>query len=554
MKLPTCLAAALLTLTLFPDASALENKDIDASIAELRQTAETLLAGEAGLMVRTAAKGDPQEDDWSEPRALSRERSLEFVYHQLAGLEYQKALDTGRLPDGEHQKALTSLEDAIRSEKTLFDDAEAVSIDPAQLESASWWGLASAYADRLQMRRYEFRTPTVSPAVRGGRKLDKSLDENISKLDDRAVSVSRDIDSAADPEEKARLLLESARIYERMASAAASAAKPAAKAEGSPTSKEPEREVAALELEDPAPPIVELTPREIYQRAGPAVVLIICRGAGRDGELGTGSVIDERGHVLTNAHVVISDSTGRPFKDIRVYFKPAKLTGDPKKDLSDPVTARVVKSDRDLDLALLELSKIPSLKAALPIDDADDVQPGDPVVAIGHPEQGGLWTLTSGVVSTVVADHGGVPGKHVFQTDASINRGNSGGPLINLRGSMIGVNTSMARRAADGIAITAVNFSLKSSVVKTWLSDARVDIPEAPAETPPQPAAKPMPMPAPGSRPAARPASPAESEPRMLTPARPYKRDMLIEGMTEMEDMMEDMRRMLDRRRRRPRR
>jgi serine protease Do len=92
-----------------------------------------------------------------------------------------------------------------------------------------------------------------------------------------------------------------------------------------------------------------------------------------------------------------------------------------------------------------------------------------PVVAIGHPETAGLWTMTTGIVSSVVKDFQGVKGKDIFQTEASINRGNSGGPLLNQFGQMVGINTSISRRAADGLAITGINFSLKSSVPVQWL-------------------------------------------------------------------------------------
>jgi serine protease Do len=77
--------------------------------------------------------------------------------------------------------------------------------------------------------------------------------------------------------------------------------------------------------------------------------------------------------------------------------------------------------------------------------------------------------MTTGVVSSVVKDFQGVKGKDVFQTEASINRGNSGGPLLNAYGQMVGINTSISRRAADGLAITSINFSLKSSVPVEWL-------------------------------------------------------------------------------------
>ena len=105
----------------------------------------------------------------------------------------------------------------------------------------------------------------------------------------------------------------------------------------------------------------------------------------------------------------------------------------------------------------------------MPIGNPDSVSVGDPVVAIGHPEQGGLWTLTTGTISTQIQNFDRIKGKNVFQTEASFNRGNSGGPLIDQSGNMVGINTMIARKAKDGMAITAVNFSLKSQVAMDWL-------------------------------------------------------------------------------------
>ena len=66
---------------------------------------------------------------------------------------------------------------------------------------------------------------------------------------------------------------------------------------------------------------------------------------------------------------------------------------------------------------------------------------------IGHPENGGLWTLTSGRVGSKIRNFQKIQGKHLFQAEASINHGNSGGPLLNLHGQMIGVVSSMYRTA-----------------------------------------------------------------------------------------------------------
>jgi serine protease Do len=96
------------------------------------------------------------------------------------------------------------------------------------------------------------------------------------------------------------------------------------------------------------------------------------------------------------------------------------------------------------------------------------------VVAIGHQEQGGLWTLTTGVISAEVDNFNCVKGKQVFHTETGLNRGNSGGPLLDGEGWMIGVNTAIARVASDGLPITSIGFSLKSSVARPWLREQGV--------------------------------------------------------------------------------
>ncbi|MBI3551047.1 MAG: trypsin-like peptidase domain-containing protein [Elusimicrobia bacterium] len=311
---------------------------------------------------------------------------------------------------------------------------------------------------------------------------------------------------------------------------------------------------SAMPGPDTAP---DFSPRQIYAKAARSVVLILCAESGGTGELGSGSVIDSAGHVLTNAHVVIRDSTGQPWPTIRVYLKPPKMTGDPKQDLANPIGGKVVSFDRGLDLALVELDDAPKV-APLALGDPDDVVVGDHVAAIGHPEQGGLWTLTTGVVSTLVANVGGVKGKNVFQTDASINRGNSGGPLLNANGDIIGVNTLMSRKAADGLAITAVNFSVKADVAKNWIAKAGMSMDYAkPADSAPAKtmvAAAPKPVPAPPApakvepaqmggevQPGPKPAVKAEQR-QMVTESKPFNKEKLIEEeMKEMEDLEEEM-------------
>jgi serine protease Do len=299
------------------------------------------------------------------------------------------------------------------------------------------------------------------------------------------------------------------------------------------------------------------SPRWIYKKDAPAVVLIMALDASGSGELGTGSIVNADGSVITNAHVIFNKAAGMPFSTINVYLKPAKLTGDRNKDLRHPYPASIVQYNREIDLALLQMQNPPPGLRVMPFGDSSRISLGDHVAAIGHPEEGGLWTLTTGVVSTVLANLDGVRGKNVFQTDASINRGNSGGPLIDHDGAMIGINTAMARKAPDGLAITSVNFSIKSSVVKRWLASAApalayVDYsgsPHAPSKDAGQsrPSAA-TPAPASGGAAdatvasAAQPAAPRiqthpmttaprpAPAPRIITPLRPYRIQSLIKS------------------------
>ena len=295
----------------------------------------------------------------------------------------------------------------------------------------------------------------------------------------------------------------------------------------------------------------ELSPREIYKQVSPAVVMVMGYPANSThGNGGSGSIVQSNGLVLTNAHVVIEEATGRPFPKLIVYLKPDRVTGDLKRDLSRGIKARVVAYTQPLDLALLKLDEV---KAPFPIvilNDSETTHIGDHVVAIGHPEQGGLWTLTTGTISAEFDHFKGVPGKHVFQTEVGINRGNSGGPLLDRQGRMVGVNTAIARMAADGMPIASISFSLKSAVAKQWLSQQNVFamtpttqtlVPSitAEAETP-----TPTPIQSPPAQPRA--GSSANSSTNRATivpsaPTRPYNLDQLVSEQSRVEADLENM-------------
>jgi len=221
----------------------------------------------------------------------------------------------------------------------------------------------------------------------------------------------------------------------------------------------------------------ELSPREIYEQASPGVVMVMGYAeSGGKGSGGTGSIIQSDGLILTNAHVVIEEHTGKPFARLSVFLKPTRVTGESKRDLSRMVRAKVVAYSQALDLALLKLDGMNEALPFVEIGESGRVRIGDRVVAIGHPEQGGLWTLTTGVISGEVDNFNGVKGKQVFQTETGLNRGNSGGPLLDGEGRMIAVNTAIARVASDGLPITSISFSLKSSVAAQWLGEHDVRV------------------------------------------------------------------------------
>jgi serine protease Do len=214
---------------------------------------------------------------------------------------------------------------------------------------------------------------------------------------------------------------------------------------------------------------------EVYEKTSKSVVLILASDDfSGNGMIGTGSIISTD-MVLTNAHVVVDRKASRAFKNIRVILKPNKVTGSFRDDLNDQHIAEVIAFDKDIDLAVMRVGDLPRSRGSIELANPDEIKIGEEVVAIGHPEQGGFWTLTYGRISAEIQNHTAL-GKDVFQTDTSLNRGNSGGPLLDRRGYLVGVNTAIARIGDENLPITGVNFSIKSSVVKSWLAQSNISI------------------------------------------------------------------------------
>ena len=160
--------------------------------------------------------------------------------------------------------------------------------------------------------------------------------------------------------------------------------------------------------------------------------------------LGSGFVYDNKGHILTSAHVVES------LDEVRVTLNDGSV-----------ISAKVAGRDAKTDIALLKADNPQDLKP-VKIGDSDTARVGDAVLAIGNPFGLGN-TVTSGIVSARSRDIQVGPYDDFIQTDAAINRGNSGGPLFNVKGELVGVNTAIFSPSGGSVGIA---FAAPSKMVK----------------------------------------------------------------------------------------
>lgn len=191
-----------------------------------------------------------------------------------------------------------------------------------------------------------------------------------------------------------------------------------------------------------------LSAAQIYEEARRGVVMVVSTFTGGQGSfpfempqdsqgLGSGFVVSDDGYILTNAHVV--ESQGQRADRVDVVFKGEENT-------SEQVSAELVGLDLEADVAVLKVDPddVKGGLKPLPLGDSEQVTVGEPVVAIGNP-LGFDFSVTTGVVSAVdrSLESPAGPGYIIpngIQTDAAINQGNSGGPLINAVGEVIGIN------------------------------------------------------------------------------------------------------------------
>src|ERR671911_289081 len=201
--------------------------------------------------------------------------------------------------------------------------------------------------------------------------------------------------------------------------------------------------------------------REVYTRDGRGVVSVDVAATSEAGPTGgSGFVVDEAGHIVTNQHVV------EDAEDISVRF-----ADDTRRE------AEVVGQDPSTDVAVVKVDAPREALQPLTLGDSDTVGVGEPVIAIGNPLNVGI-SVTTGIVSGVgrpIRAPNNYTINDAVQTDAAINPGNSGGPLLDSRGTVIGVNAQIASESggSEGVGF-AVPINTVKSVIRQLITEGEV--------------------------------------------------------------------------------
>src|ERR671910_2038911 len=201
--------------------------------------------------------------------------------------------------------------------------------------------------------------------------------------------------------------------------------------------------------------------REVYTRDGRGVVSVDVAAPSDPGPAGgSGFVVDEAGHIVTNQHVV------EGAEEISVRF-----ANDVRRE------AELVGQDPSTDVALIQVDAPKEALRPLTLGDSDSVGVGEPVIAMGNPLNVGI-SVTSGIVSGIgrpIQAPNDYTINDAVQTDAAISPGNSGGPLLDSRGTVIGVNAQIASESGgfEGIGF-AVPIDTVKSVVQQLITDGKV--------------------------------------------------------------------------------
>jgi S1-C subfamily serine protease len=218
----------------------------------------------------------------------------------------------------------------------------------------------------------------------------------------------------------------------------------------------------------------DFDPAAIYQRDAPSVVTIISVFGGGGGGIlggsggaqagqGSGFVVSRDGEIVTNAHVVADGQGASLHKAKQVYVQFAD---------GNRVNAKILGYDPNADVGLIKIDPGDLNPRPLPLGDSDRIAVGEPVAAIGSPF-GEEQSLSVGVVSATERSIDSLTGfqiGHAIQTDAAINRGNSGGPLLDAQGRVIGINSQIRSASGNG---SGVGFAVSINTIKHSLEQLR---------------------------------------------------------------------------------
>lgn len=202
-----------------------------------------------------------------------------------------------------------------------------------------------------------------------------------------------------------------------------------------------------------------LTAQEVYRRLNPAVVTVQCL-TGEGVSIGTGVIFSEDGYILTNHHVVRGGSKCYVTLDSGYSMDVCFVAGDENSDLA------VLKVPPG-ELALMPMSALPFAS----FGDSEKLVVGDPVYAIGAPRRL-RGTLTNGIISAIDRDIE-VEGRTMtlLQTNAALNSGNSGGPLINERGQVVGINVAKYMSDWNRDSVEGLGFAIPSAQLERIVND-----------------------------------------------------------------------------------
>jgi S1-C subfamily serine protease len=217
----------------------------------------------------------------------------------------------------------------------------------------------------------------------------------------------------------------------------------------------------------------DFDPGRIYERLSPGVVTVLSifedggglLEDGGEGGQGSGFVLDGRGYVATNAHVVTTGAGAgsERAEDVFVEFSDGNR-----------VPAEIVGDDPNADVALLKVDPRGLELTPLPLGDSEHIRVGEPVAAIGSPF-GEEQSLSIGVISAVNRNIESLTRFQIgnaVQTDAAINPGNSGGPLLDARGRVLGINAQIKSQSGGG---EGVGFAIPVDAVRRSLRELRAD-------------------------------------------------------------------------------